>query len=272
GKSNQEIEWRRDGNDWHFMALHPAMAFSENGNWASTANIQDANRQGGSFTGPSLWSSDMNIYAKPSGGNGSHLDMLHGSPYSMGIAAERDNVFWVFDGYYGHLVRYDFVDDHGPGNDFHGDALVRRHTDIQVKRNGDIPCHMVLDAAKKWLYVVDGGNKRIFRVNIQTGSKKGNLNLINEPLTEHSEMQGMTMEVLPINGIINPTGIEIKDNRLFISDYENGDIIAWDIDKQQTLGRISTGHKGIAGIKIDPEGKLWYVNTLRNELVQVLPK
>ncbi|MDX5321515.1 MAG: hypothetical protein LPK45_10325, partial [Bacteroidota bacterium] len=60
GKSNQEIEWRRDGNAWHFMALPPAMAFSENGNWASTANIQDANRQGGSFTGPSLWSSDMN--------------------------------------------------------------------------------------------------------------------------------------------------------------------------------------------------------------------
>ena len=95
GLANQETEYRKDGNSWHFMALPSSMSFSqENDNWATGAEIQDANRQGGTFTGPSLWSSDMNVYARPSGGNGSHLDMLHSSPYSMGIEAAKDNAFW----------------------------------------------------------------------------------------------------------------------------------------------------------------------------------
>lgn len=272
GSDNQDVEWRRDGNAWHFMALPSAIAFSNNENFATTANILDANRQGGTFTGPSLWSSNMDIYARPSGGNGSHLDMLHSSPFGMGIASEKDNAFWVFDGYYGHLVRYDFVDDHGPGNDFHGDGLVHRYTEVKLKRNGEIPSHMVLDAAKKWLYVVDGGNKRILRVNIQSGSKKGDLNLINEQLEEHWEMEGVEMEVLSINGVVNPAGIEIKDNRLFISDYDNGHIIAWDVNEKKEIGRINTGHQGVIGLKVDPEGKLWYVNALRNEVVRVIPQ
>ena len=272
GSPNQIKEWRRDGNAWHFMALPSAIAFSNNGNFATAANIKDANRQGGTFTGPTLWSSDMNIYAKPSGGNGSHYDMLHGSPFGMGIAAEKDNVFWVFDGHNGHLVRYDFVDDHGPGNDFHGDGLVHRYKDINLKKNGALPSHMVLDQAKKWLYIVDGGNNRILRMNIQSGNKKGDLNLINEPLTQHWEMENTVYEVLNIPGIVNPTGIEIKDNRLFISDYESGDIIAFNVDSKQTIGRISTGKKGIIGIKVDPQGKIWFVNELTHEVVRVQPK
>lgn len=272
GSTNQLKVWRRDGNAWHFMALPSAIAFSNNGNFATTANIRDANRQGGTFTGPSLWSSDMNIYAKPSGGNGSHLDMVHGSPFCMGIAAESDNIFWVFDGFNGHLVRYDFVDDHGPGNDYHGDALVHRYTDVALKMNGILPSHMVLDQAKKWLYIVDGGNNRILRVDIESGNKKRDLNPINEGLTEHWEMENVNFEVLNIPGIINPTGIEIKDDRLFISEYESGDIIAVNTNNMQTIGRISTGKKGIVGIKVDPQGKIWFVNALTHEVVRVQPK
>ncbi|MHB1278638.1 MAG: NHL repeat-containing protein [Bacteroidia bacterium] len=272
GSSGQVKEWRRDGNAWHFMALPSAIAFSHNGNFATSANIKDANRQGGAFTGPTLWSSDLNIYAKPSGGNGSHLDMLHASPFGMGIAAETNNVFWYFDGQNGNLVRYDFVDDHGPGNDFHGDALVHRYADVVLKKNDDLPSHMVLDAGKKWLYIVDGGNNRILRVDIQSGNKKKDLNLINEPLTEYWEMENTVFEVLNIPGIVEPVGIEIKDGRLFISDYETGDILAFDVNEKKTLGRISTGKKGVTGIKIDPQGKLWYVNALTNEVIQVQPK
>lgn len=273
GKGNQSAVHLRDGNAWHFMALPSAIAFSNNGNFATTANLQDANRQGGTFTGPSLWSSDMAIYAQPSGGNGSHLDMLHGSPYSMGIAAESDNAFWVYDGHYGHLVRYDFVLDHGPGNDDHSDGRVHRYTEIQLGRYSDgVPCHMVLDAAKKWLYIVDGTKGRIIRVNIQSGSKKSDLNPINELLAQHWEMQGMEMEVMFEAGFQQASGIEIKDNRIFISDYKTGDIIAFDINSKKEIGRVATGKPGVIGIKLDPEGKLWYVNEKTHEVVRVSPK
>ena len=91
GKPTQQSEHRIDGNAWHFMNLTTALAFSDdNGNWTESPEITDANHSGGTFTGPSLWSSDLSVFAMPSGGNGSHLDMLHQSPNSMGIAHEVD--------------------------------------------------------------------------------------------------------------------------------------------------------------------------------------
>ena len=135
-EDSPDYEQRVDGNAWHFMSLPTGIAFGNNFNWATSPGVQDANHNGGTFTGPTLWSSDPDIYAQPSGGNGSHLDMLHGSPYSMGIAHEIDNAYWVFDGWNETIVRYDFVDDHGPGNDDHSDAIVRRYLEIEVKRDG----------------------------------------------------------------------------------------------------------------------------------------
>ncbi len=131
---------------------------------------------------------------------------------------------------------------------------------------------MVLDAGKKWLYIVSGPQEKILLANIQTGRKKQDLNLINELLAEHWEMEGKEFEVFAEAGFQKAAGIEIKDNRVFVSDYETGDIIAFDVNSKKEIGRIATGNKGIVGIKVGPEGKLWYVNALRNEVVGVSPK
>ena len=111
GELSQTSEYRIDGNAWHFMVLPTAIAFSsDNLNFATTTGIQDANHNPSPsiFAGPSLWSSDLDIFAMPSGGNGSHLDMLHQSPNCMGIAHEADNVFWVYDGYNQNIAQYNF--------------------------------------------------------------------------------------------------------------------------------------------------------------------
>lgn len=272
GQSSQSEEFRRDGNSWHFMAFPSGIAFSPTYNtWATTANIRDANRQGGSFTGPSLWSGDLNVYAMPSGGNGSHLDMLHGSPYSMGIAAETDNIFWVYDGFYGHLVRYDFVDDHGPGNDDHSDGRIHRYTDVGLQRDGTYPHHLILDDNKEWLYVADGPNKRIFRVNIKTGNKVRDLNLINELLAQHWEVNGAQVEVLFTENLDKPCGIELVGNRLFVTDNATGEIIAYNVDTKKEIGRVDTGNPGITGI-VHGQGKLWFTNQSTNGVYVVEPK
>merc|ERR1711974_36901 len=103
------------------MRRPPALAMGDNGTFATcgeaaTGNFEDNPAM---FIGPSLWSTDLAVYAKPSGGNGSHLDMLHATPWCMGIAHEVDNVYWAFNGHVGSLDRYDFNNDHGPGNDDH---------------------------------------------------------------------------------------------------------------------------------------------------------
>ncbi len=273
GTGSQTFDYRKDGNALHFMSLPSGIAFGDNGNWATTTCVADANHSGGTFTGPTLWSGNLDIYARPSGGNGSHLDMLHASPFSMGIAHDSANVYWVFDGYNGHIVRYDFVEDHGPGNDDHSDGTIHRYMEVSVNRHPTeaIPGHLILDKNSGWLYVCDVGNKRVLRLNTKTGAKKSDLMLINEPLAEHWEIKDVEWEVFIDSGIETPCGIEINENRLFVSDYLTGEIIAYDVNTKKELARIQTGSAGITGIKVGPSGKLWYVNSLKNELIRLDP-
>lgn len=274
GAGNQSAQWRRDGNAWHFMSMPTALAFSSNGNFATSPAIFDANHNGGDpFTGPSLWSSDPAIYAQPSGGNGSHLDMLHASPNSLGIASEKGNAFWLADGFNSQIVRYDFVEDHGPGNDYHGDGEIQRVTDFSVSLNqSDIPGHLVLDKSSGWLYIVDGGNKRILRMDINSGTAGGTpLWGPFETLAEYTNLSNTTWEVLIDSGLVAPAGIEVIGDRLLVSDYTTGHIIIYDIGgaQVQELRRLRTGKPGITGIKIGPEGYIWYTNSLRDEVSKI---
>jgi len=275
GLPNQSNDFRKDANSWHFMALPSALSFSkENGNWATTAEIQDANRQGGTFTGPSLWSSDMSVYAVPPapGKNGTHLDMLHGSPYSMGIETDRDNAFWVFDGYYGHIVWYDFVWDHGPGNADHDDGKVHRFTEMKVSRYPGVPSHMVKYPVNNWLYIADPAKGQILRMNTKSGSKKGDLDIINETLAEHWEMQGLEWNVFKNDNLKRPSGMEIIGDLLYVSDYETGEIIVYNLKTEKEMGRLQTGKSKLMGLKADKNGHLWFVANGSSEIYKIEPQ
>lgn len=286
GTDDQTVQTLKDGNSWHFMSLPTGIAFSENTNFGTAAGVYDANHSGGAnqpFTGPSLWSSNFDIYAKNpgKGGNGSHLDMLHESPYCQGIAYETGNAFWVFDGNSNDIVRYDFVKGHGNGNDYHEDGIVRRYSDIEVMKdpNENAVSHLVLDNERKWLYVVDNGNKRILRMNINSGEVSSNPPKYNpmEQLTEYLAITAYDIEVLIDENLTSPAGIDLVDDKLLVSDYETGEIIIYQIDENDSeniikeIGKIETNAKGINGIKIGPNGDIWYVNTLNNEVFKISP-
>lgn len=270
--SPTDFEHQVDGNAWHFMSLPTGIVFSnDNHNFASSPGVQDANHNGGTFTGPTLWSSDPNIYAKPSGGNGSHLDMLHGSPYSMGIAHEQENVFWVYDNWHKDIVRYDFAEDHGPGNDDHSDGIVRRYKNLGINGiNNNIPNHMIMDKDSGWLYFVDNGNARVLRLDINSGIIGNDLPLLNEELEQHVEVLDFNFEVIIDTGITYPCGIDLIENRLLVTDYSNGDIIVYDTESSfSELGRIFTDRPGITGLVVGPEGNIWYTNREQNTLSKI---
>jgi hypothetical protein len=279
GEGSQTAALKSDGNAWHFMSLPTALAFSNNWNFGTAQGVWDANHQAGPtddpFTGPSLWSSDPAIYAQPSGGNGSHLDMLHSSPYCQGMAHENDNAFWIFDGHSNDIVRYDFVDDHGPGNDDHSDAVVRRYLDFSVTKdpNDHISSHMVLDKATNWLYIVDHGNDRVMRIDITTGTVSGASPAYGpfEPMAEYSVVTGYAYEEVISSGLVEPSGIAIMEDRLLVSDHSNGDIIVYDVntDPMVEMFRIQTGAAGIMGLEIGPNGHIWYVNATTNQVVRI---
>ncbi len=270
---DRSFEHKVDGNSWHFMSLPTGIAFSDdNFNFANSPGVLDANHSGGTFTGPALWSSDPSIYAQPSGGNGSHLDMLHGSPYSMGIAHEVDNTFWIYDNYHKDIVRYDFVSDHGPGNDDHSDAIVRRYSDIGINATGGIPSHMILNKETGWLYFVDNGNRRVMKLDINSATGSQTLGEINEPLAEHSLMTGFTHETIIEYDSNFPCGIEIFENYLLVGIYNTGNILVYDIENNyEELGSISAGNPGITGIKVGPDGNVWVTNRETNSLLSLSP-
>ena len=112
GQDNQWAEYRRDTYSGHFMHTASAIAMSENGTFGNPLDIQDANNSGGYFTGPVLWPSDTSIYARVNQngpGLGSHLDMIHQTPFGEGIASAGENVYWVFDGYHNAIVKLSLI-------------------------------------------------------------------------------------------------------------------------------------------------------------------
>src|SRR5262245_53709967 len=182
GLPGQTSQYRKDTHTGHFMGNPSAMAFDDKGNWGSSGEIYSTCGAGCTFMGPSLWCGDTNIFARVFQNNwlgnyplGSHLDMIHQSPYAMGIAHDTLNAYWVFDGHNTTLCRYDFGVDHGPGHDDHSDGRIRRYTDVLLERTIGVPGHMVEDKATGWLYIADNGTNRVIRVNTLTGVLGANL-------------------------------------------------------------------------------------------------
>lgn len=267
---------QEDPNNWHFMSLPTGIAFANNGNFATCPGVFDANHNGGTpFTGPSLWSSDPAIYAQNLFGPlGSHLDMLHVTPNSQGIAAENWNRFWVVDGFNGDVVMHDFRGDHGPGQDYHGNAIIRRYDEVQITRdpNDHIVSHCALDKTTGWLYVVDHGGQRVYRLNINTGNVSGPGDYGPwETYVEYSMVTGYSHEVIITSGLEQPAGIEVIGDRLLVSDHASGDIVVYDLSASTVpeIGRIITNSPGIMGITVGPDGRIWFVNASTHQLMVV---
>lgn len=283
GLSNQTSQYRKDTHTSHFMGNPSALAFNDEGNWASSGEIFSTCGSNCTFMGPSLWSGDTNIFARVFQNNwlnnyplGSHLDMLHQSPYAMGIASDSANGFWVFDGHNGDLCRYDFNVDHGPGHDDHSDGKIRRYIDILLERTINVPGHMAKDKATGWLYIADNGNNRVIRVNTLTGTLGADLAPAStgyETLAEYKAVTGAVHQTVD-SFATRPCGIDVYNGRLIIGDHDNGNIRIYDITGANPvyLGMIATGQSGIEGVKIGPDGKIWFVNNTQNTVVRINPQ
>jgi hypothetical protein len=278
GQVNQITELLQDGNAWHFMSLPTGIEFSDNGNFATSPGVFDANHAGtaNAFTGPTLWSSDPQIYAQPSGGNGSHIDMLHESPNSQGICWEKDNTFWLFDGFNNDIVRYDFVNDHNPGFSDHSDAIVRRYSDTEVLRdvNGTVS-HMAFDNTKTWLYVVDNGHQRVFRMDITSGNTSLTAPAYgpHESMSEYVTITGYTWENVVTTGLQDPAGIVIDGNIMVVTDHQTNELIFYNISSipATEIRRVSANTQGIMGVTIGPDGLLYYVDNAGNKVIRLNP-
>ena len=282
GSENQWTDYRKDSYSGHFMNTASAIAFSDNGGFANTLDVQDANgNQNGYFSGCTLWDSDTSIYARINQNGpelGSHWDMLHQSPYSVGIAAETDNIYWLFDGYHNTIARYNFQEphsDHEHGGEDHSDGIIHRYDEIVIERVSGLSSHMVMDQVQGILYICDTGNQRILKMNTNSGNINYSLSPYGENIEGYYSMNGAEYETIIDSGLVSPTGIDIFDNYLLVSDYSTGQIIIYEIGQNNNiheLKRLQTDMTNdVMGIKVGPDGSIWYVCTNSNKLYQMLP-
>ena len=252
------------GGGQHFLAKPSAIAFGQPGTFA-TAQHEDGWTQPQTpydFMGPTLWGSSLQTF---DGGHAGHLDMLHNSPNGAGIAWAGGNVYWYYDGYHGSLSRYDFVEDHGLGGTDHSDGIMWRALDNQLGHVPGVPSHVVYDFNTGYVYAADTQNGEIIVVDGDSGTPQG---------TVTPDYDGGTQRYL--NGVDSwtyvdgasvtpalemPSGMELHDDMIFVTDYATGRISAFDLDGH-LLDYLDTGfgNNRIMGITFDSAGSLYVVD------------
>jgi DNA-binding beta-propeller fold protein YncE len=269
GAPDAEAQRRHDPNAMHFMHLPPAIAFGA-GDTFGTCGDGDG---GNNFMGPALFSADPAVFAKATpDGLGSHLDMLHSTSFCKGIAHVEANVFWVFGGLKKSLDKYDFQSDHGPGNDDHADGEVYRYVTGQVLGVTDVPSHIFYNAEDKQLYVADTGHKRIVKLDTTSGTLGKTFSGL-ETIKARKYMDGATLtELVPPGTLEVPSGIEVQDGLVFVTDNATSKFYAFD-PQGQIVRTLDTGLPAgsLAGFTFGPDGRIYFVDMISGRVYRIDP-
>jgi DNA-binding beta-propeller fold protein YncE len=289
GTEQMVVEKRIDPYALHFMDNVSSIDFGAPGTFGTcheSRNTYNDTWPGDDFMGPTLWPSNLDIFAESNPDAvetltlqfgmptdlGSHLDMLHNTPLCMGISWQKRNVYWVFDGLNGAIQRVDFHEDHGPGWDDHADGTIRRFVEGKVKMVDDVPSHVEYDHDTDWLYIADSGKGRIAVLDTKTGQVGDDLSSESmEPYPEHVKMKGAELWTFSEHPLLDtPSGLALHDGLLYVSDNVTGRIIAFDLSGQ-VVDYLETQLPpgALMGITFGPEGGLWFVDAVNNQVVRI---
>jgi hypothetical protein len=265
---------KEDGNSWHFMRRPTALAWGEDTLFATcgearTDNFEDEPTP---YAGPVLWASDPEIFGvepEPSQ-NGTHLDMLHETPYCMGLAHESANAFWAFNGDAGSLDRVDFHAPHPIGGEDHSDGEVHRYVTGELQRTPEVPSQVAYDPQRQLVYVADTGHGRVVRVDPSTATPGAEMPIF-EPLQASGMMDGAAVTTLVAPGVLQmPSGLALAGNVLYALDNATGRIHTFDLEgvAQKVLDTgLPAGALG--GVVEGPDAKLYLTDLLTGSVYRV---
>jgi hypothetical protein len=273
-----QVETTEDANAWHFMRRPTSIAFGDDGTFATCAEARTSNYDDEAvpFNGPVLWSADPAIFgAEPpenSPTGSTHIDMLHESPFCMGIAHERDNVYWTLNGDAGSLDRYDFHQPHYPGGDNHTDGELERYVSGELERVDDFPSHLAFDRASGLLYAADTGHQRIVALDTTSGTPGEDV-IEYDNIEIHRKMNGANLAVVVASGRLQmPSGLTLHEGVLFVTDALTSHIVAYDLEGH-TLASLDTGLPigALAGIAIGPDLRAYFADRSSGRVLRIDP-
>jgi hypothetical protein len=272
-----EMTIKKDGNAWHFMRRPTSITFGDNGNLSTCGEARTDNYEDEAvdYSGPVLWSSDPAIFGVTPklGQNGTHIDMLHDSPFCMGVAFDHDNSYWVFNGQIGAIDRYDFHAPHVIGGEDHSDGEFERYVQGQLSRVPEIPSHLALDPVRRELYIADTGNGRVVRLAIDSGTPGADV-LALDPIQVHHAMDGARLDTVVAAGTLSaPSGLTITDDALIVTDNASSRIWWFERDGSP-IGSVSTDLPAgsLSGVTLGPDGQLYVADLLTGNAYRVQPR
>lgn len=256
----------------HFLERVDALSFSDNGTFATcgdTRNDYHGKADPNDFMGPVLWPSELSDY-QDLGPNAAevHLDMMHDSPWCMGIAAETASRYFVVNGKLGTIDWYDFGTPHVHGGDDHTDGGKRRYKGVGLARVPGVPSHLAFDAATGWLYIADTGNDRIVRLDTNSGSPAGKIKLYPDEVAMDIR-GGATLEVI-VTGVDQPSGLVLHEGFLYFTEAGSGVLQALSVDGK--LGNAldtGLGPDALAGLAVGPDERLYLVDRKGQRVLRV---
>lgn len=265
----------------HFGENMSSLSFGDNdafGTCQESDNTYNGQAPPNDFMGPALWPADRELFVAEDAVQqlGPHLDMLHSTPWCMGIAWERDNRYWTFNGDRGSIDMMDFKEPHPPGGDDHSDGEKLRLLDGALSRVPGVPGNMIMDAETGWLYVADTGNRRVLAVNTASGTMGAKIYANMDPGTTFFHLDDVESKELVSahsGALEQPSGLAIAGGVLYVGDYATGLIHAFDMDGAP-LATLDTGRgeEAIMGLAVSPDGALLFVDNAAGEIVRVDPE
>ena len=293
GSEEQDQEHRIDSFAMHFMEEVSSLSFSEDtvfGAGSTFATCQESDntynhqQSGNNFMGPTLWTSDWEIFgfSNPDAVEavgydlGSHIDMMHESPFCMGIDWENANAYWTVDGLAQTISRYDFGADHDVGYDDHSDGNVERYIDAEYTRVEGIPSHIVYNPNDGMVYYNDTGAGRIMRLDPSSATQGADISEHSHDGGEFYNMDGGDLTVLVSaddGDLVHPSGLALHEDVLYVTDNATGRISAFDLDGDR-IDYLDTewGEGSLMGLTVDDKGHIWAVDFKGNRVLRIREK
>lgn len=263
----------------HFLDNPVSLSFTDHDTIATCQDSRDdrnGSQRADDHMGPSVFPASAGDM-EATGLSANHLDMVHHTPYCMGVVTTTGTEAWVFNGRHGSLDRYDFHEYHAPGDDDHSDSETWRYAQGQVKRVAEIPSHLAYDPQSKTLYIADTGNGRIGKLDVS--APPSNAVLVTKKTSMDGplyRMEGATVaDLVPATAgqVTRPSGIALRNGIVFVSDAANGRLSAFDAATGELVNSLETAlpDGAATAIAFGPDGKLYVADRLGNRVLRIDP-